>query len=139
MRVPVNRPLISKEDTKSVVAALGTGNISGNSDFSKKVKLRLSEKVLGRPVISLSSGTVACDLATHLAGVGKGDLVLAPAATIISTISEVARRGAKIRHVNHDPNTWCPDYTRIDEAMLKAIKTVYAAYLYGLTASLGKL
>ena len=139
MRVPVNRPLITKDDADSVIGALESGNISGNSAITKEVELRLSERLLGRPVISLSSGTVACDLATHLAGVGKGDLVLAPAATIISTISEAARRGAKIQLVDHDPDTWCPDYTRIDKGMLKNIKAVYVAHLYGLTAFLGNL
>lgn len=139
MKIPVSRPLITAEDRESVLAALDAGEISGTAPLIEELERDLSDFFGGSFASLVSSGTSACDLATIACGVGAGDRVLVSASTIISTVAQIARSGAKIDTLDVDSETWNVDYTDYLGMDFSIYKAVYPVHLYGLQSNISTI
>jgi perosamine synthetase len=136
MKVPVNRPLITAKDRASVLEALDKGEISGTSLLVGNLEEELSDFFAGSHASLVSSGTSACDLATIASGVKTGDKVLVSASTILSTIAQAARVGAKIDTLDVDPDSWNVDFNHYRGLDLSDYKAIYVVHLYGLQSNI---
>lgn len=86
--------------------------------------------------VAVTNGTHALEVALLALGVGRGDQVVVPAHTFISTASAVQRIGAVAVPVDVDGETWCLSAERFAEAVTPATRAVVPVHLSGAVADL---
>ena len=134
--IPVNRPHITQEDFDAVKCCLDEGWISGEGPFVANFEEQLASSHSVRSAVAVSSGTAACDLLNECAELKSGDEVIVPATTIISTISNAARRGATIRCVDVSPDSWCASPDDYLDVMNSRTRVAWIVHLFGLAVDL---
>ena len=144
-----------KKGLKGIFAKDGM-YIPGTQIYLKKGKIRgeisegmlLSERELNLSddhdgIIELSdnfhNGTSAIDIAVQSLEIGVGDEVILPAFTIISTILQVVRSGAKPVLIDSDPLTWNMNVDQIEAKITTNTKAIMAVHIYGLPVEMKNL
>jgi len=86
--------------------------------------------------VAVNSGTSALHLALLAAGVGPGDEVITVPFTFVATAAAVWYTGAKPVFVDVDPESYCMDSARIEEAITPRTKAILPVHLYGQAADM---
>src|SRR6476469_3837 len=89
-----------------------------------------------RHAIAVNSGTSALHLALLAAGVGPGDEVITVPFTFVATAAAVWYTGAKPVFVDVDPESYCMDSARIEEAITPRTRAILPVHLYGQAADM---
>jgi len=89
--------------------------------------------------ICICNGTAALHVALLAAGVGKGDEVIVPAITWRATGTAVMMVGAVPILVDIDPETYCLDANRIEEALTERTKAIIPVYNYGSSPDMDRI
>jgi perosamine synthetase len=84
--------------------------------------------------VATTSATTAIELALAAHDVGPGDLVLAPDFTYPATGNAVLQRGARLRLLEADPDTYCIDVAALEDALEERPKAVLTVDVFGLPA-----
>ena len=130
--IPVNRPLLTAEDNAYVLNSLKETWISGEAPPVATLEKSLCEILGSKYAVAFSSGTTAIDIAVEAIDIRHGDECLLPAFTIISTASNILRKGGRVVLVDADPITWSMDATRTADAISEKTKLVIPVHIYGL-------
>ena len=83
--IPVNKPLVFKNDIKNVVRSLNESWISGEGPYVKNFETKFAKYHKRRYAISVSNGTAALEVAIKSLNLKKGSEVIIPSFSIIST------------------------------------------------------
>ena len=86
--------------------------------------------------VAVNSCSSALELSAVLCGVGKGDEVIIPAHTFVSSAVPFARRGAKIVWADIDPDTAVLSASSVERLLTKRTKAIVVVHLYGLPADM---
>jgi dTDP-4-amino-4,6-dideoxygalactose transaminase len=86
--------------------------------------------------VAVNSGTSALHLALLAAGVGPGAEVITVPFTFVATAAAVGYTGAKPVFVDVDPETYCMDPARIEQAITPRTKAILPVHLYGQAADM---
>ena len=86
--------------------------------------------------VAVNSGTSALHLALLAAGVGPGDEVITVPFTFVATAAAVWYTGAKPVFVDVDPESYCMDSDRIEEAITPRTRAILPVHLYGQAADM---
>ena len=89
--------------------------------------------------ISVSSGTMALELAMHAAGVAAGDEVIVPAHSFIATATAVSRAGATPVFVDIERSTFNIDPVQAARALSDRTKAVIPVHFGGVPADMDRL
>jgi len=89
--------------------------------------------------VSVSSGTVALQVALEAAGVVLGDEVIVPSYTFIATASSGALVGGVPVFVDVDPDTYLIDPAAVEAAITEKTKAIIAVHIAGQPADLDAL
>jgi len=89
--------------------------------------------------ICVSSGTAALHVALLAAGIGKGDEVIVPAITWRATGTAVMMVGAVPILVDIDPETYCMDADKVEDAITERTKAIIPVYNYGSSPDMDKI
>ena len=111
--IPVNIPKIFSEEKLYVKKCLDTGWISSEGNYVKKFEKDFSKynkRVYG---VAVSSGTAALEIAMKSLNLKKGDEVIIPTFSIISTAICVIKLGLKPVLVDSDLKTWNMDPAQV--------------------------
>ena len=130
--IPVNRPLISNEDIIAVTEALKNTWVSGDTPPITILENTLKDILGVSDVIAVSTGTTAIDLSVEALDIQPGDECVVPTFTIISSISNLLRHGAKLTVIDSDPVTWSINADLAAEAITAKTKLVVPVHIYGL-------
>ena len=130
--IPVNRPLVTSADVQSVCEILEQGWISGEGPVVEEFERRIAACADSSHAVAVSSGTAACDLLSEAYAIRAGDVIISPATTIISTVSQAVRAGARLELVDADPKTWCMSTSQGVEKMDHDVKAIWLVHLFGL-------
>lgn len=100
-----------------------------------------AEKCGCKYAVALSSGTSAIHMAVKLAGVKRGDYVIASDTTFAATVNPVVYEGAVPVFVDTERDTWNMDPVALENAFIAypQVKTVIIANLYGVPGKLDEL
>ena len=98
------------------------------TDFEKK----FSETVNRKFSVAVSSGTAALDIAVKSLNLKKGDEVIVPAFTIISTVAQIVKQGVKPVLIDSDPITWNMNVKDIEKKITGRTKAIMVVHIYGL-------
>ena len=130
--IPVNRPLISGEDISAVTEALKNTWVSGDTPPIITLENTLKEILGVSDVVAVSTGTTAIDLSVEALDIQPGDECIVPTFTIMSSVSNLVRHGAKLTVVDSDPVTWSINADLAAEAITAKTKLVVPVHIYGL-------
>ncbi len=113
--VRFNNPNITDEDIDSVVSCLKTGAVSTSGPVSAEFEHAFSSIAGGARSIALCSGTAAIQLALLAMGLERGEGVLVPSLTYVSSASPVLNAGGIPFFADSDPATCNMDLALLDE------------------------
>jgi dTDP-4-amino-4,6-dideoxygalactose transaminase len=92
--------------------------------------------VKAKHAIAVNAGTSALHLAIAGAGIKRGDEVILPSFTFVSTAEVIAMTGAKPVFVDIKPETYNISPRKIEKAVTKKTKAIMPVDLYGLPADM---
>lgn len=137
-KISIAEPFIDNSEWESVKKPLSSGWLTQGKQVSE------FEKVFSKiHRMEFSSATTSCTTALHLGliafGIRKGDEVIVPAFTWISTANVVEFCGAKPIFADVDPRTFNLDLNDVKKKITKKTKAVIAVHLFGLCCDIIKL
>jgi dTDP-4-amino-4,6-dideoxygalactose transaminase len=118
MNIPFNKPFIIGKEIKYIKQSVDSGHIAGDGLFTKKCHSFLEKRLNARKVLLTTSCTTALEMAAILCGVKRGDEVIMPSYTFVSTANAFHLRGAKLRFVDIRQDT-----LNMDEGLIAAAVT----------------
>ena len=137
--IPVNRPLLNEKDKEAVLRALNDGEISGTSRSVRELEDKISELLNVKNTIAVSSGTSALDCLIDATPFKESEHALIPNTTIISGVSNLIRRGIKVRTVDVDLETFMPSTEDFLENLVDTTKIVIPTHIFGLASNTSEL
>jgi perosamine synthetase len=137
--IPVNRPVITDGDLEKVTNALENTWISGETPPVRELERLLGEVIGSRHVVAVTSGTTALDLAIEALDIRKGQECIVPAFTIISSVSNLLRKGAILKLVDADPVTWSMNSRIATEVMDRNTRLLIPVHIYGLSTDMDSI
>jgi len=134
--IPVNSPLLDRNEKKYLNECIDTGWISSEGQFVNQFEDQFAKRLGRNHAIAVTSGTAALDVAIEALLIGPGDEVILPAFTIISCISQIIRSGAIPVLVDSDPLTWNMNLQQIEEKITERTKAILVVHIFGLPVDL---
>ncbi len=92
----------------------------------------LAEFCAVRHAIATTSATTAIELALAAHDIGRGDLVVVPDFTYPATGNAVLQRGAELRLIDVDQETYCLDVAALERALDEGPRAVITVDVFGL-------
>ena len=141
--IPINIPIIGKEEIKAVNDVLKTGMLTsaantGGRNVQEFEKLA-SSFVKSKFAVSVNSGTAALQAALYALNVKKGDEVLLPSFTFVATANAVVSTGAKPVFVDILKENFTIDPVDLERKITKKSKAIIPVHLYGNVAFMDKI
>lgn len=135
MKIPINVPIIEKEEINEVRAvltekSLTTAAYSGGKRVQEFEKL-LSSYTGSRYAVAVNSGTAALQAALYALGIKSGDEVLLPSFTFVATANSIVSVGAKPVFVDVAPDNYTMDPYDLKKKITKKSKAIMPVHLYG--------
>ncbi len=137
--IPINKPLIDEEEIDAVAKVLRSGVLTSRAEGGSMVR-RLEESfadfVKAKYAFAVNSGTSALHLSLLASKVGRGNEVIVPSFTFVSTAEVVVLVGAKPVFVDIDPDTYNIDPEKVEKAVTRRTRTIMPVDLFGLPADM---
>ncbi len=111
-------------------------NISGDGEFTKKCQSWFEENLTCHKTLLTTSCTHALEMAAILLDIQKGDEVIMPSYTFVSTANAFVLRGAKIVFVDIRPDTMNIDETKIEAAITPKTKVIVPVHYAGVACEM---
>jgi perosamine synthetase len=132
MFVPVSKPLLGKEEESRVNNAIKNGNISSfQGGYIKEFEEKFAKFIGVKHAIAVSGGTAALHLAILALDIKKGDEVIVPTLTMMSTIFAPLYEGATPVPIDIDEKTYNIDPNLIAKKITSKTKAIMVVHLYG--------
>ena len=129
--LPVCEPLLAGNELKYVTDAVASGWISSSGSYVSAFEQAFADYCGVRHGIAVCNGTVALHLALTALGVGKGDEVIIPDFTMISSALAVCGTGAVPVFVDADADTWNISPREVEKLITPRTKAIMAVHIFG--------
>jgi perosamine synthetase len=133
--IPLANPDLNGNEAKYALEAIQTGRI-GTGPFIKRFETEFARLSGARAAIACANGTVALHLALRAVGLEPGDEVIVPSFTYVATANAVRFCGAEPVFVDVEPETWCIDCAKAEQAITPRTRGIMPVDLYGHPADL---
>ncbi len=130
-KIFVSAPDLSSLEEQYVLEAVKSSWISSAGEFVDKFETAFAKFAGARYALGVSNGTVALHLAMLGLDIRPGDEVIVPSLTYVAVANAVRYVGAEPVFVDIDPETWCMDPSRIEDAITRRTKAIVAVHNYG--------
>tara|TARA_B100000945_G_scaffold301135_1_gene283607 strand:- start:726 stop:1880 length:1155 start_codon:yes stop_codon:yes gene_type:complete len=137
--IPVNVPRIFKDEKSNVKDCLDTGWISSEGSYVKKFESKFGKYNKRRYAIAVSSGTAALEIAIKSLNLKKGDEIIIPTFSIISTALCVIKFGLKPVLVDSNLSTWNMDVDEVIKKITNRTKAIIVTHIYGFPVDMSKI
>ncbi len=137
--IPVNKPLITKQDAKCVFETVKSGWISSSGKKIRLFENNLSKFVNRKFGCAVSNGTAALEIAVKSLGLKKNDEIIIPSFTIISTAISIIKNNLKPVLVDSDLSTWNIKISDIEKKITKRTKALMIPHIYGFPCDMNKI
>tara|TARA_A100001011_G_scaffold394961_1_gene488609 strand:+ start:619 stop:1773 length:1155 start_codon:yes stop_codon:yes gene_type:complete len=137
--IPVNIPKIFKEEKIYVKDCMDTGWISSEGSYVKKFENEFSKYNKRRYGIAVSSGTAALEIAIKSLNLKKGDEIIIPTFSIISTALCVIKFGYKPVLVDSNLKTWNMNVDEVIKKITSKTKAIIITHIYGFPVDMNKI
>ena len=136
MKVPFNRPFITRTSLAHIRKALQQGHLSGDGPFSKRCHAWLEKNTGCERAFLTHSCTGALEMAAILAGIGPGDEVILPSYAFVSTANAFVLRGGVPVFVDIRPDTLNLDETKLERALTRKTRAIVAMHYGGVSCEM---
>ncbi len=131
MSIPFNKPTFVGKENEYIQQALQNDHISGDGPFTKKSHALL-EEALGVPKVLLTTScTHALEMSALLLDLKKGDEVIVPSFTFVSTINAFVLRGATPVFADIRPDTLNLDESRLERLITSRTRAIVVVHYAG--------
>jgi len=137
--IPVNVPKIFNQEKINVKKCLDTGWISSEGMYVKKFEESFSRYNKRTYGVAVSSGTAALEIGMKSLNLKKGDEVIIPTFSIISTALCVIKLGLKPVLVDSNRYTWNMDSDQVIKKITKKTKAIIITHIYGFPVDMEKV
>ena len=137
--IPVNVPKLSNQEKINVKKCLTSGWISSEGEYVKKFEEDFSKynnRIYG---VAVSSGTGALEISLKSLDLKRGDEIIIPTFSIISTALCVIKLGLKPILVDSDLATWNMDSEQVIKKISRNTKAIIITHIYGFPVDLQKV
>jgi len=131
-------PTIDEEEYRLVKDALDQGNIS-QGKYVKKFQDNLGEYIGTKYSLAICNGTSALHLAIESLGIGKGDEVIVPSHTFISSVNAIKFTGAQPVFADCELDTYNLDPKKIESLITPQTKAIMPVHLFGLVCDMNQI
>jgi len=128
--LPFSLPLIDKKEVSEVVETLRSGWLSIGPK-TKKFEKKFAKYIGVKHAVALNSCTAGLHLALLADGVGKGDEVILPSFTFVSTANVIVHVGAKPIFADIKEDTFNIDTEEIERKITKRTKAIIPVHYAG--------
>ena len=143
MKIPINTPILGKEELSAVVSVVKSGGLTSASkdggknvqEFEKSVRTFIKTKY----AISVNSGTAALQAALYALDIKKGDEVIVPSFTFVASANAIASTGAKPIFADILKENFTIDPESITKKITRKTKAIMPVHLYGHISSLDRI
>ncbi|MDA3790690.1 MAG: aminotransferase class I/II-fold pyridoxal phosphate-dependent enzyme [Desulfobacula sp.] len=136
--LPFSKPSINSDDIAAVNEVLRSGWIttgSKSAEFEKKFC-----EYIGSPnAVALTSATAGMHLVLKAFGIGKGDEVITPSMTWVSTINLITMAGATPVFADIDKDTLMMNRESVEKCLSEEVKMIIPVHFAGAPAQLDSL
>lgn len=131
-------PYIGKEEDY-VRQAIMNHKICGDGDFTRRCHVWLEQTTGTAKALLTTSCTHATEMAALLAGIQKGDEVIMPSYTFVSTADAFVLRGAVPVFIDIRPDTMNMDEMLIEAAITEKTKAIVPVHYAGISCEMDKI
>ncbi len=134
--VPFNMPCVGQAEIDAVTRALQQGVLRGDGPISKRIEARLKTWLNVPHVYFTTSCTHALEMAMIALNIGKGDEVIMPSFTFVSSANAVVLRGATPVFAEIDPDTLNIDPADIERRITPATRAIVPVHYAGVACDM---
>lgn len=138
-KIPFNKPFLVGKELEYIRAAVQSGKISGNGDFTNKCHDFFCQRYGFSKALLTTSCTDALEMAAILADIQPGDEVIIPSYTFVSTANAFALRGANIVFVDSEEQTPNLDCGKVEELITSRTRAIVAVHYAGISCDMDAL
>ena len=124
------------DEMDDLASVLRSGRFVGGP-WVERAEAHAADLCSAQAAVAVSNGTEALILALQAAGVGPGDVVIAPALSFVATAGAIAATGAEPRLVDVGPNALMTQQT-VQEALDDRVKAIVPVHLFGNPCDVGE-
>lgn len=143
VKIPINTPILDKEELSAVVSVVKSGGLTSASkdggknvqEFEKLVRTFVKTKY----AVSVNSGTAALQAALYALDIKKGDEVIVPSFTFVASANAIASTGAKPVFADILKENFTIDPESIIKKITRKTKVIMPVHLYGHISSLDRI
>jgi perosamine synthetase len=137
--IPVNIPKLFNQEKIYVKKCLTSGWISSEGMYVKKFEDDFSKYNKRLYGVAVSSGTGALEIALKSFNLNRGDEIIIPTFSIISTALCVVKLGLKPILVDSDLMIWNMDPEQVLKKISKKTKAIVITHIYGFPVNMKKI
>ncbi len=137
--IPFNIPPYTGDEEQYIAAAIKSGKLCGDGQFTKKCSGWLEARTGSAKALLTTSCTDALEMAAVLCGVGAGDEVIMPSYTFPSTADAFVMRGATVVFVDIRPDTMNMDEEKIEAAITDRTKVIAPVHYAGVGCEMDRI
>lgn len=134
--IPFNKPYLTGKETKYIEQAVALGKISGNGIFTQKCQRFFEENYSIKKALLTTSCTDALEMCAILLNIKKGDEVIMPSYTFVSTANAFVLRGAKIVFADSRVDQPNIDENSIESLISKKTKAIVVVHYAGVACEM---
>jgi len=138
-RIPFNKPFHCEEELDYIQDAFSRNHVSGNGYYTKMCQHFLEGKYNFNRCFLTTSCTDALEMCALLLDIEKGDEVIMPSFTFVSTALAFVRQGATIRFVDSRSDFPGMDETKIEENITSKTKAIVVVHYAGIACDMDKI
>lgn len=134
--ISFNVPPVVDTALDCMAEAIKNRKISGDGIFTKKCNNWFETQFHVPRVLLTTSCTHALEMSALLLDIQKGDEVIMPSYTFVSTANAFVLRGAKIKFIDIRPDTLNMDESLVEQAITKQTKVIVPVHYAGVACEM---
>jgi len=135
-KIPFNKPFIAGKELYYIAQSVLSGKIAGDGLYTKNCHTLLESTLGAKKVLLTHSCTAALEMAAMLCGIEKGDEVILPSFTFVSTANAFYLRGAKLVFIDIRSDTLNMDETQIEQYINDNTKVILPVHYAGVACDM---
>ena len=139
MRIPFNRPYLTGNETNYIKKAVESGKISGDGEYTVKCHEFFQQRYNFKKCLLTTSCTDALEMASILIDIKRGDEVIAPSYTFVSTVNAFVLRGAKVIFCDSRKDHPGMDENKLEQLITPRTKVIIPVHYAGVACDMGKI
>lgn len=137
--IPVSDIVIVGNELKYLTECVETRWVSSLGPFVKKFEDSFAEYCEVKHASSVANGTAALHLSLLAKDIGKGDEVIVPNSTFVSTANAVKFCGAEPVFIDVEEKSWNLDVAQLESKISENTKAIIPVHLFGCPAEMDEI